>query len=165
MPMATREEKKGERKLDKGPVDFLVGARVLAEPQAVGKVSEVHRRDRKLAGRCFDVGERTSLKLHQSGVTSRHQKWGFADPRPSVSQPGILSNEIHTVQRVCCVSKPGSRKVERKTAAAVSWAPPMDFSTDDVCGGYNRSGRATEGKWEDDLSGWIDFVWRWNATG
>lgn len=74
MPMATREKKKGERKLDKGPVDFLVGARALAEPEAVGKVSEVHRRDRKLVGRCSDVGEWTSLKLHQSGVTSLHQK-------------------------------------------------------------------------------------------
>lgn len=43
--------------MDKGPVDFLVRARALAEPKAVGKVSEVDGRDPELAGRRGDIRE------------------------------------------------------------------------------------------------------------
>lgn len=38
-------------------MDFLVCARALAEPKAVGKVSEVDGRDFELAGRRGDVRE------------------------------------------------------------------------------------------------------------
>lgn len=150
-PCQRRQEKRKRRmKIGRGAGGFPCPCQSSGRTQSCGKSVWSRRTRSRTGGQAWRRQGMAVAKLHQSGIVSRRQRWGFADPWPSVSQPGILSNEIHSVKRVRCVSEPDSRKVEEKKRRRLiverrQW---ISAQTLRVAVAVGQEG-AAEGKWEE----------------